>query len=519
MSSRRPAYVSHADHMAVTYPWIASPLVFKRGMWLGPELGTGRAVYLDPPWLKANGYIKTQDIKLVNRRGDGKTALGKCAAHSGSSMQVGLNEGTKEPAEPFVRINDRDMEGRLGEYEELRKEVMGRYVDLSAQTGLNFISQRLVDGNEINAIRLGAIALRDAKRGELSIMNSMALQVAVSKMFATKLPSDPEVLASVMSSLTAEDAQTLQTSRNKRLKARYHELLEDPEYSELLSDASPMRAALRDLFEAPSHLVDNPDLQRALHVAGIENASYIDRLSGGEYSGMFGGDIDPYDLLTDPFTVWDWNGVDKRAANLLQKFSTLWSSQQRKLGNSAAKPHILINEEEGSELSDADYAQLRAEENRKLRKVITTDWSMYQFVTDSLYVGAADSPLRYWGEIIHHGTGLWIIGGQPATNKTIDTLTGIGMSEWDAYTICSLPPYCWGAVIPGRGVTYFQHIPLPSQQEFIKSAREGAKTAVRSPADSWEIVQERRARLISQQARRQNQIDEAHLQETEEQPA
>lgn len=496
MPSQARSFEGHADLVAAAYPWLVPPPLLGRGMFLGFELGTGRPCFMDIQWLKRVGILSSTDVRLVGLKEAGKTTLAKCILHGSMGLQAGLEElpvdATPEQvleAMRFVRgrANDRDMEGKAGEYDKLCEELVGRTVTLAEEGSIDLFDLRM-GSTELDLVRAGADAFSDVKGSRLDVFESLAQQVAISKLMQGLAPVRLDLFESTVGGITTDDVTTYKTANNNVLREELKSLYEDLELDDVMR--AGLEQSLSEILERPSNITEDPHLEQELRAASTRVEGYAgELLRGGQYGGMFGSKNSPYDLLTNDFTVLDWNGVPSRAADLLNRQIMRWTNIGLRLGDTTVTPDYVTNDEEGSEISNEDYAQARAELTRKSRKRRTVDLSMQQYVTDALTVGTANSDLRHWGEVIHRSAAMWLLGGQPDEEPIRQTIAQLGVGEPDIDQAIGNPQGCWTVVVPKtRSVQHFQHVVLPSQEGFIASAKEAAKAGERVRSTTIEEV-------------------------------
>lgn len=499
MGSVQRAFSGTADLVATNQPWLTSPLLMEVGFFWGFQRGTARPAYWDVQDLKQKGYIKNTSVRIAADVAGGKTTLGKSVLHGAAGLQAGTGSG-----QAFRRsrglVHDRDLEGSHGEYKRLCDELLGRNVRLADFGEINLFDPRMCE-TEADYIRVATEACTDSKESELDPLERLACQVTVHRMMAL-LPEHrtTDVFETFAGQNNINHLNMYSQGVRDSVMTQVDVLLNEDggTLTEQLTHGHPeaeherVIAEYRAQFVTDPHIVHDPVQQQSFREASTRVSTYMGNiLRGGAYGTMFGNKTSPYDLLTDPFTVLDWNGVPVRAANLLETLMHFWIGVGLRRGDNTVTPDYMVSDEEGSELKNARHAALRAEIGRKSRKRRTVDISQQQYVTDCLTVGDAGSALRQWGKVIHDTTGLWLIGNQPSDDDTLDVITRLGVSDLNAYRTTQLEQGSWAVIFPGVGVDFIQHYVLPSQRPFVLSDRESRAAAERSRVSDDPIIQER----------------------------
>lgn len=505
MGSVQRAFSGTADLVATNQPWLTSPLLMDVGFFWGFQMGTAKPAYWDIQDLKQKGYIKNTAVRIVADVKGGKTTLGKCVLHGAAGLQAGEESGNAFRRSRGL-VHDRDLEGSFGEYKRLCDDLIGRNVRLADYGEINLFDPKMCE-TEADYIRVATESCADSKESELDPLERLACQVTVHRMMSL-LPEHRttdvfEAFAGQnnvnhLSEYSQGVRDSVMTQVDILLNEDGGSLREQLIHGHPAADHDRLIDEYRSQFVTPPHIVEDPIQQQSFREASTRVSTYMGNLlRGGAYGTMFGNKTSPYSLLTDPFTVLDWNGVPERAANLLEALMHFWIGVGLRRGDNTVTPDYMISDEEGSELKNARHAALRAEIGRKSRKRRTVDISQQQFMTDCLNVGDTGSALRQWGKVIHDTTGLWLVGNQPSDDDTLDVITKLGVSDLNAYKTTQLGQGCWAVIFPGIGVDFIQHFVLESQWAFVLSDRESRAAAARSRVSDDPLVQERLRTLNS----------------------
>lgn len=491
MSSRSRVFASSADLVSfLGVPWReASPVLTASGSWTGFQSGTGRPSFINPQGSIANTDTTSGNWNVVADIHHGKGTFTKCLAQEFTCMQAGVENG--EPVDTRMRYNDYKLEKGKGEWGQIAKWQMRDTVTLAAVSRLNPFDPAF-GASQIENTLLLILMLQHSKRGPLDAMESLRAQIAMDMIYKLNVRPGLPLIEQFVHTITKSEIIGYLTSGHEKLKHEYaKDMQENAAFAEKLNLNMQVTPALI------SNDVAYSDFERA----GVRVALYLnDILNTGRYGQTFGGDSSLYDILCDKYVHLDWVGMPPEASDLLQvilEFVDTVTGRQDE-GNTLITPHHNFSDEQSSEMKWELRAQIKEERQRKKRSVHTVTYDNYQYMTDLLKLGAPNSSLRSHGEAMFKSTGLWIIGGQPEDDDTLDAIVKAGATDAEAVRIARQTQGQWAFVHPRRKLPteFIDHVVLPSQRNLIDTKGASRRVAERMHVTASSVYQERYQRLI-----------------------
>lgn len=480
------AFAGSSPLVAYQMPWTQPAIhLLRRGQYLGEQLGTGVPVYLDLQQLIADGDIRDGDLGVFALKRGGKGTLTKCIADGLLKSQSGFDNGEHVPTRQLA--NDFKLEEGGGEWGGVVKKARRRSHVLVERGKISPYDRR-TNNDQIDDAQLTVLILSQVKGSRLDDDEVLNVQVVLDEIHRfSEVEVTLELIDRAISSMDRLRLEGYLTGDGyAELKKMYQQACADDQEFSTYFDL---------IVDAPSNLSREDALYNTFIAANGRVSSYFNSLlRTGLYGQLFGGNESLYEALEDEFVHFDWVGLPREAATLLELVMAFWRGKSARLnsGNSRIAPHFVWSDEQGSEQQRNELrTQLKAEENRKRRSVVTIETDMYQYADDPLKLGAVGSELRRYGEIIFKGKAAWFGGKQPNDDDTLDTITRIGATDFEAFQFTRLPQGSWGLLAPGHPVEWFAHRVLPSQWKMIDAEGAARRSAQRQPVTSMDVYQER----------------------------
>lgn len=478
MPSRARVFNSDASVAAMLHPWITPPRLITEGAFLGYDMRTGQAVFMDFQLLKKLSIIHSAVILILGFKNHGKSALVKSLALRLLALQAGINPETNLPTEARARLHDRKPEQGRGEYAPVADHMLCDTVSLAKEGSLNLFDP-LMGMNELDIIEV-AINVAESISGErLPRYQPLAIQVGTHKMMSSSLIeiASPEVLEAILRSLTLSDVDDYYEYANTTLTSMYDKQIEE----------NPALMQQLTLTLKQEHNIPEIAFRED---AGLASA-YFGRLLRADYGNLFGGNRSLRGLMTAPMTNIDWTGVTGKPAELLEAMMFKWQKIALERNDKELIPHLNVADEEHSALKNLMHARFRDEYVRKARAYETTDIQLTQYLTDLTRVGEDKSELRDLGQSINKGVGVRFFGRQSSDDDTLQETTRLGVSDEDAYFTTQLPVGCWGIQIPDQKIRWVQHTLLPAEWPLIDTNKANKTVTNRVAVSSLDHIQKR----------------------------
>ena len=478
---------------AKVFPWTEpEPVLMREGVYLGPQLNTGRPMFLNPQGLISQGLVPSGNWWIMGLIRHGKDTLAKCFATEIGGTQAGVNPNGTHVV-PRQRVHDHKLEKGQGEWTRISQFYRTDSVvlaDMARDLKITAFDHR-TGATEIDNARLAVMIAERVKRDHLDTYEMQALQVVMFVLhgFSIEVPLTFELIRATLRRLTVEQVQTYKGIGLPRLREYYAEQVKQDE------DFANFFNLQLDLELDSSLAVASFE---ALQAASARVESYFSNLlESGIYGGMFGGTVSPYDLLSRRFCHLDWIGVPDEAMIILEEIFQFWEmlGSRKEGGNPVITPHYIYRDEQASELQGAARASMAAEANRKARAVHTVNMSLLQYPSDLLKLGSQGSLLRSHGETMLKGTGAALVGAIDARDDDLDVLTSLGITDFEAFRFTQLSQGQWGLIVRSRPVEFFQHVVKPEQLALIDTTGAARRAGERRPVSETEIFAQRQEEL------------------------
>lgn len=445
------------ESYAGLHPWNGPGPLCPQGIYLGRNLRSGNREYFDPWWLKQNGIIDATNCAVLGKRGFGKSAWGKTVTPRLSMLQAGQRPDGLGPEDMRIWLSNRKPEGGAAEVKEVADFLGSPVWELRHRSSFNTYATDM-GLSPWDFMEVGINQAEFSAGMKLTNFQPLALQVGMSKMLRLHRDvSSDEVVAATLRGLTLADV-------NAYFKSADEAILNT--YQSAFTERPELENQLNLVLNLPHHVPEQEFLRDAALVA-----AYIQRVTGGDFGGIFGGAGSPRKMLTQRLLAIDWSGTTEKGRSWADAMLWKWLSVALDNNDLALIPHINLGDEEHEVMSSLPHARFMTGFLKKLRAFHTFDIRITQFITDISEVGTEGSELRSLAETIARSFGFYVVFRQPEDDKTALWLASLGTSDLDIQACFQLPIGCCALIVPDQEIPirFYEHEVMPIEQPLIKS--------------------------------------------------
>lgn len=436
------------------HPFSAPAPLCKSGIPLGINLRTRRIVMFDPWMMKMLGILHSLMILVLGQKGFGKSTLLKTLAIRLAMLQAGQTSGI--PNAMRIRMHDRRRETGFGENKLVMDYLWGENIVLNRAQSINLLDLS-IGTNIWDILDIMVNACELASGRQLENHQPLALQVGVHKL----LEHDPrlvslELLENIIRNLKLIDIDEYYRASDNQLLASYNERFAGrPELLQQLGQS----------LNGKHHVVESEFQHDASLVAG-----YIGRILYGEYGRIFGGTRPLDQLLNHPVANWDWSGLTDKARQLLIAMQWKWQMIAHDNNRTDLIPHVNTGDEDHELMSSLMHVRYWAAYSAKARAFSTADFQATQYLSQISQAGAEGSEIRGLAGNILRGVGCYFLGhiGENDTDAE-DAYSRLGVSDQDIDVLRQGNPGCFGILVPGHKLTYYQHVITPIEATLVQT--------------------------------------------------